>query len=131
MRTRELLGKTLRREIMRNSNVHSGSKSQPRTTLELRSLGLVAAFVLCFSVAGFAQDAGTILGVVTDTSGAVIPNVKVTVANAAKAVTREVTSSSSGDYVVPKIPLGDYTVAAEAAGFQKLLRTGIFLDAGR
>lgn len=116
---------------MRNSIEHSNVKAQPRTVLELRSLALVAAFVLCISVSGLAQDAGTILGTVTDTSGAVIPGVKVTVTNSEKAVNREVTSSSSGEYVVPKIPLGNYTVTAEAHGFQKLLRTGIFLDAGQ
>src|ERR1019366_8154406 len=130
MRTRELLGKTLRREIMKNSNVHSGSKSQPRTTLELRSLALVAAFVLCFSVAGWAQDQATITGPVTDNSGAVVPNVKIVVSNPDKGFTRETVSNTAGDYTVAKIPIGSYQVTAEGAGFQKLLRTDLTLSGG-
>jgi hypothetical protein len=72
----------------------------------------------------------TIIGVVTDTSGAVVPNVKITVANAEKGIDRHLVTNSAGEYLAAKIPLGTYDVTAEGTGFQKLVRTGIALDAG-
>jgi len=94
-------------------------------------LSLIAVFILTYSTVGFAQDMGTIIGLITDTSGAVIPGVKVTVANLEKGINRQMTTNSTGEYDAAKIPLGTYQVSAEAAGFQKLVRTGINLDVGQ
>jgi hypothetical protein len=107
----------------------AGSKWGP--LLRMRFVALFAAFVLCLAIPGWAQDEATIVGTVTDTSGAVVPGAKVTVANPDKGFTRETTSNTAGDYTVAKIPIGDYQVTAEASGFQKLLRTGISLNGGQ
>src|SRR6266487_3655381 len=64
------------------------------------------AFVSCLTVTGWCQDQATILGLVTDSSGAVVSGVKVTVANSERGVTRETTSNSNGEYDVPKVPIG-------------------------
>jgi hypothetical protein len=61
----------------------------------------------------------------------VIPNAKVTVSNIDKGITRELTSNSAGAYSAPSIPIGNYTVTAEAPGFQKLTRSGITLQVGQ
>jgi hypothetical protein len=88
-------------------------------------------FVLGLSVSGWAQDQATIVGTVADSTGAVVPNAKITVSNAEKGITRETVSNSAGDYTVAKVPIGDYNVSAEASGFQRLIRTGITLTAGQ
>lgn len=90
----------------------------------------MCGLMLMFGIAGFGQDMGTIVGLVTDTSGAVVPGVKVTVANPDKGINRELTTNATGEYVAAKVPLGTYQVSAEAAGFERLVRTGINLDAG-
>src|SRR5579871_1323857 len=67
-----------------------------------------------------AQDAtGRIIGVVTDPTGAVVPRAKVTVTNAATGAKSETTTMEDGSYQVLLLPIGAYTVAAEAQGFRR------------
>lgn len=62
---------------------------------------------------------GTILGTVTDSTGAMVSNASVTVTNAATGTAVRTTTSSSGDYQAPSLNPGTYSVSAEMAGFQK------------
>jgi hypothetical protein len=97
-----------------------------------KALWLLTVVLLGGCLSGWAQDnLADIVGTVTDSTGAVIPNAKVTVANAATAFSREFTSNTAGEYAAHKIPIGDYTITAEASGFQKLVRTGITLTVGQ
>jgi hypothetical protein len=66
-----------------------------------------------------------------DSSGAVIPGSKITVSNPDKGFTRELVSNAAGDYSVRAVPIGNYVISAEAAGFEKLVRTGITLTVGQ
>ena len=61
---------------------------------------------------------GTVTGVVTDPSGAVIPNAKVAVRNTDTGLKHETNTNSAGVYSVPDLPPGNYLVSGEAAGFQ-------------
>ena len=70
-------------------------------------------FALCLSVTGWCQDQATIVGVVSDSTSAVIAGVKVKVTNSQKGITRETTSNSFGEYTVAKVPIGAYEVTAE------------------
>ncbi len=76
-----------------------------------------------------AQQA-SIVGTVTDTSGAVIPGAHVTVQNPARGVTRQLVTNSTGAYVAASLPIGTYEVSAEHSGFQRLVRSGIVLQVG-
>jgi hypothetical protein len=97
-----------------------------------KALWLVNVVLLGTCISAWAQiPTGSIVGTVTDSSGAVIPNAKVTVANSAKAFTRDFTSNTAGEYGAISIPIGDYTITAEASGFQKLVRSGITLTVGQ
>ena len=80
--------------------------------------------------AGAAQEiTGTILGTVTDTSGAIVPNAQVTITNTdRRAVVRSVKTNSAGAYTAPLLPVGHYSVSIEASGFQKVLETNIMLN---
>ena len=79
------------------------------------------------SVFGQAGQTGTILGTVTDSTGAVLPGVTVTVTNTATNVASRQVTSSSGDYLVPALLPGHYSVSATAKGFQKSVASGITL----
>ena len=61
---------------------------------------------------------GTILGTITDSSGAVMPGTTVTLRNAGTGLTRTVTTDAAGEYTVPSLPTGKYTVTAELSGFK-------------
>ena len=83
-----------------------------------------------FSGLRYAQEiTATILGTVTDPSGAVVAGATIIVLNTDQAIVpRRLTTSPSGDYVVPLLPIGHYDVSAEAAGFKTSLETGIELS---
>src|SRR5207237_2888356 len=85
------------------------------------------AFVVCLSAillfcsgAAMAQTfRGTILGTVTDSTGASIAGAAVAVKNVNTGLSRAVTTSEDGTYSVPELPIGTYTVTVEKAGFKK------------
>src|SRR6185369_4626435 len=78
--------------------------------------------------AAWGQTTATIVGTVTDPSGAVVPNVSITAASLGTGLTRKTVASQSGNYALPLLPVGVYSVTAEAAGFKKKTTTGIVLE---
>ncbi len=80
------------------------------------------------SVASHAQViTGTILGTVTDSSGAAINGAKVTITNTGTNVKWETTSVESGNFERPSLPPGIYVVSIEAPGFKALKRSNVNL----
>ena len=94
--------------------------------IRLSCLILLGSFLL--SVASFAQDKATIVGTITDPTGAVVPGVKVTVTNTGTMVSRVVETNSAGNYIAPELPIGKSSVRAEFKGFKAYERTGIVLN---
>ncbi|MGB2714515.1 MAG: carboxypeptidase-like regulatory domain-containing protein [Vicinamibacterales bacterium] len=87
---------------------------------------LLVALLLTLSSPARAQSvSGTLLGTVTDSSGAVISKAKVTVINEGTGLTRTVEADSNGDFSVPSIPTGRYTVTAEMSGFKTLALSNV------
>lgn len=78
--------------------------------------------------AGAQSFRGTIVGTVKDPSGAVLPGVDVTVTNAGTRVARAVVTNEAGDYAVPLLPPGTYSVTAALSGFKTEVRSGITLQ---
>jgi hypothetical protein len=72
---------------------------------------------------------GTIVGTVTDSAGAVVPGVKVTLTNTGTHFVRTVETNSNGQYVASSVPTGNYSIGVLVQGFQKMLREGIDLTA--
>lgn len=89
-------------------------------------VGLVAALLLLFAFPAAAQDArGTVLGRVTDSSGSMVPNVEVRITNEATGVPISAKTNDSGNYVVPYLNPGLYTVSCEMQGFKKWSRAAV------
>jgi hypothetical protein len=73
------------------------------------------------------RTTANIRGTVRDTTQAVLPGVTVTVTTADTGLVRSATTNSSGVYSIPDLPVGQYKVEAELAGFKKASRTGVTL----
>lgn len=87
-------------------------------------------FALAGGVLLCAQDiSGTIDGSILDPTGAAVPNAKVTITNIDRGqVVRTITTDATGTYSAPIIPIGNYEIKVEAAGFQTVTRSGIVLN---
>lgn len=72
---------------------------------------------------------GSIQGVVSDPSGAVIPNSSVTATNVATGVKTTRQTTDAGYYVLSPLPAGEYTVSVSAGGFQTLVQEHVIVDA--
>jgi outer membrane receptor protein involved in Fe transport len=96
----------------------------------------VAIVVLAVCLAGVrAADAqnvgGSVQGVVSDATGAVLPGAIVVIRNVETGDAREVTTDAEGRYIVPVLPPGEYQVRATLQGFQTVERRGITLVVGQ
>ncbi len=74
------------------------------------------------------QTQGEITGEVTDSSGAVMPRVTVTVTNQGTNVSRQLLTNDTGVYSAPSLLPGTYQVRAETKGFESIVRTGVELQ---
>jgi hypothetical protein len=88
---------------------------------------LVLLFVI--SPGLFAQGNATIVGTVSDSSGAVVPNARVGLANEATGVAQETSTDASGRFDFVSLPVGNYRVSASAQGFKRAEVRGINLTA--
>jgi hypothetical protein len=85
--------------------------------------------MLCAVSTAFAQSSsGTFLGTVRDATGAVVPAATVTFTNQDTGFRREARTSAEGEYELPNMPLGNYTVNCKATGFKAVDRTGVNLQ---
>jgi hypothetical protein len=92
-------------------------------------VGLVIACLALFMPrASHAQASAGITGTITDPSGAVVPNAKVTLKNEATSVAVNTTSSSAGTYAFRGLNPGKYTVTVEAQGFKKGIQQGVNVE---
>src|SRR5256885_16614322 len=73
---------------------------------------------------------GAVFGKVTDSTGAVLPGVTVTLSSPALIQPQTTVTVESGAYRFPRIPIGTYSVAFELTGFKKSVRDGIIIQAG-
>ncbi|MBM3745806.1 MAG: TonB-dependent receptor [Acidobacteria bacterium] len=90
------------------------------------------AVVLAASAALALAQTGTsrIIGTVTDTSGAVVPNATVTVVNEATGVRQQQTTTEAGVFGFPSLPVGSYTITVEMPGFKTARSEKNILEVG-
>ncbi len=94
----------------------------------LRLLGILSLLMAATAVAGWSQAVNaTLLGTVTDATGAVVPNAKLTITETQTGVVHPTKTNDSGNWNVPNLPPGVYSVATEATGFKKELRKDVTL----
>ena len=92
---------------------------------------IAAIICLCLALPVWAQrDMGTVLGTVTDASGAVVAGAKVTVTEDATQSSVSLTTDDSGNYIRPLLKPGLYTIEVELAGFKKSVQKNVQLNSG-
>ncbi len=111
---------------------HKSKNSKKRIlTGTLSACMLIPAGLGLAGSAAYAQTINaSVSGTVTDSTGAIVPNVPVTLKNSNSGDTRTINSNGSGFFTFAGVPSGDYTVTIVAPGFQKLSEAGIHLDPG-
>src|SRR6266567_1176932 len=112
----------------------SGSKTKKSTYTRLgskkqRGKAMIRHFLGALILAAplLAQDTGSLYGTVTDPAGALVPNAQITATSTERGNTRTTVSSEKGEWVLPSMPLGTYTIKVEAPGFKAFERKEIAL----
>lgn len=88
----------------------------------------VLTLLFAFTLNARAQDNATITGIVTDPSGAVVPNAAITLTNPATGQTRETVSNSAGSFRFANVGVGSYSLTGVAQGFQKYTKTNLVVN---
>src|ERR1035437_306208 len=107
-----------------------GRNTQGALMKAIRVAALVVFIFLVLDLSLMAHTQGRISGQISDSSGAVIVGVKVTIENRGTQVSRVLSTNSSGDYVAPGIEPGIYSISAEAPNFRKVIRERIQVEVG-
>ncbi|MEP7337946.1 MAG: carboxypeptidase regulatory-like domain-containing protein, partial [Acidobacteriota bacterium] len=88
--------------------------------------------LLGLSLTAMAQTVtGTLSGTVTDSTGAVVPDIEVTAKNGETGLTRSVKTNAEGYFLMSFLPLGTYDVIANARGFKKIIKNGAVIELNR
>ncbi|MDX6460024.1 MAG: hypothetical protein QOE55_3721, partial [Acidobacteriaceae bacterium] len=88
------------------------------------------AMLLCGAALSAQSFRGTLLGTVSDTHGAVVPDADVVVTNMDTGIARTVHTNGTGDFSAPELPVGRYSVKVNHPGFNAFLSEGINITAG-
>src|SRR5258708_3893360 len=98
----------------------------------LRILSLVVITTIAFfPIVAHAQvGQAELRGAVVDESGGALPGVTVTATHIDTGTARTTVTTATGAYVMPALPVGAYTIAAELTGFRGIVKEGIRLAVG-
>jgi hypothetical protein len=100
-----------------------------RFSLVTRFLAAILFSFLC-SYLQAQYDNGSLVGTIRDASGAAVPGAVVTVTNNATAVATKATTNGEGDYELPSLHVGVYTISAKAPGFTDAVANNIAISVG-
>jgi carboxypeptidase family protein/TonB-dependent receptor-like protein len=89
---------------------------------------MLLSLALLLAVSAFAQNTGSLSGIVQDTNGGALAGAKVTVNDPAKGFQLETRTNSEGIFSFSTVPPGTYSVTVEASGFKKTVKSGIILN---
>jgi outer membrane receptor protein involved in Fe transport len=94
------------------------------------SILILICWISAFPLWAQSASSATIVGVVTDSQGAVVPNATVTATNTATGIVFTAKTTGSGNYVFPNLPPSSYDVRVEATSFSPQISKGIKLNIG-
>jgi hypothetical protein len=96
--------------------------------MKLHPSGVFLFAAICASI-GWSQVAtGNLRGTVSDATGGILPNCSVTITHISTGLVRKVLTNEQGDFNAPSLPVGEYRIAVELAGFQTKVLSGLTLQ---
>lgn len=95
----------------------------------VRRFAIISAFLVAWASAQGVL--ATLVGRITDESGAVIPRGKIKIVNVATNASRIAEASDTGDFALPQLAPGEYVLTVEQPGFNTAVRRGIVLETGQ
>ena len=97
----------------------------------MRNIRFCVLLAVCAMASLMAQtDRGVITGTVKDASGAVVPGAQVTAIQTSTNATFKTKTTTSGDFTVPSLPVGNYQVRVENTGFKTHIASNVVVSAG-
>lgn len=106
--------------------------TKQRRWLKYFNLSLMFIALCCTGVSCFAQtDRGSVSGTVTDPTGAGVAGARVTVTSTSMGTQNSTLTTGTGDYTVPQLAAGEYSVTVVAPGFTREIRSGITVYVGQ
>src|SRR6266849_5097370 len=106
-----------------NGTCFSRSKGPRNDRRFVKTIAVTVLYMLTAGIISGQAPTGTIAGVVRDPSGAVISDAQVQAVNVATGLQRTSAASGQGNYSLPALLAGEYQISAEAAGFQRIIRS--------
>lgn len=111
--------------------IHSGYNCEIRASRLSMRLFLLVVAIACSCLTLTAQViTADIVGTVSDSAGAIIPNANVTILNTETQLQRAMNTTSTGDYVFTLLPPGTYTIRVQQSGFKAFEAKGVRIAAG-
>src|SRR5579884_1704433 len=99
---------------------------------DLKRWLLLPVVVSCCVLAAAAQmNTAEIAGLITDPTGAAIPNASIEAVETSTQVKYTANSNATGEFLFPQLPVGEYTLSATATGFKRSVQSGIAVHAGQ
>src|SRR5580700_2475408 len=92
------------------------------------SSSILSLCLICLTQLFAQGTGGRILGRVSDSSGAVLAEVKITLTNEATGVSSDTQTNDSGEYGFPQVPVGTYTLSFDLTGFKTNVRKGVLVE---
>ena len=96
----------------------------------LATCSVVMIVTLTTTMLGQSVSTSQISGVIQDQTGAIVSNAKITLTQTDTGQVHRLTSSSTGSYIIPDLPAGNYTLQVTSAGFSTYVQKDISLDVG-
>src|ERR1051326_9116789 len=107
----------LRRRKSKETDMHKLLFATSIYPMRRISLLLIIGLVLMGTVA-YGQGTASIVGTVTDASGAAVPNAKILITNTETGLLRTTVTNTTGSYAARELAIGHYNVRVEAPGFK-------------
>lgn len=99
-----------------------------KRVFQLKQFALLLITCACLSVAAFGQTRGSLSGLINDTSGAALGGAKVTAKHIATGEEFNATTDAQGAFIFPSVPLGQFSVTVEAAGFKRTQAQDVLVE---
>src|SRR6478609_8312287 len=113
---------------MHSDTIVSGGKMRGINPGRLRGSFVWLLVLGMLATAAWGQGAASIVGTVTDPTGAIVPNAKVTITHVETGSVHSTLTNATGNYAARDLGLGHYNVQVEAPGFKTSARTGVTLN---